>query len=490
MISSQNGGPFTNSNRYIDFDIPANHLIDMSQCFVQLECSITPATQLTTLQEIVNLILVNDPNITVTPMNIDLIKNCSLSSQKKSLRLEDIRKVNVLRHNLLELSQTTSEKLSHPDSLSQVTTFDNKQLNSGFTQLTKVGSLKSSYVNNMLRIPLSHLFQLGSVKVFDTNKLGICRVHLELDNLNNFKVDLANNVDVEEQICENISSAGSDELNLQRAYDTLEYSPWYVGMAVTVSYTTGDGEDSYNTTILSIEYDYENYAIILTLALGLGPLDPGDQYTFVTVRPLTYSGVAVKGTFNILQASLGIAYNDMVQTSPMDMMEYLTWTTEEYSANSQYMHKIFEVEPNAVNCFLMFQDPSNQSLLISNNNAVINYRMRVDNDDVYNRDINVNNIQSNDSFSHDPLHYDSLLRTFVNANLTFKNLKCASLTYNAHNDDTEGMLSATNNQILIIASPLPESVASKKVQFDIACGMGLVKNVILYKQVIKTVNMN
>jgi hypothetical protein len=116
--------------------------------------------------------------------------------------------------------------------------------------------------------------------------------------------------------------------------------------------------------------------------------------------------------------------------------------------------------------------------------------MRVDNDDVYNRDINVNNLQGDDIISHDPLHYDSLLRTFVNANLTFKNLKCASLTYDDHNDDTQGMLSANLNQILIIASPLPESNTSKKVQFDIACGMGEVKNVILYKQVIKTVNMN
>ena len=35
-----------------------------------------------------------------------------------------------------------------------------------------------------------------------------------------------------------------------------------------------------------------------------------------------------------------------------------------------------------------------------------------------------------------------------------------------------------------------EYLTSKKVQFDIACGMGEVKNVILYKQVIKTVNMN
>jgi len=492
MISSKNGGPFNDSNRYLDFDIPANHIIDMSQCFVQLECSITPAQGLTGLGEVVNLVLVNAVNTTLTPMNVDLVKNCSLSSQNKSLRLEDIRRVNVLRHNLMELTQSTSQKLSHPDSLTQIRTFDNGQLASGFTQLTKVGSVPSSYVNNMLRIPLSHLFELGSVKIFDTNKLGVCRVHLELDKLSNVSVDVAVNASVLETECENVLSAGGNTVVLKRKYDTLEASPWHVGMAVNLLATASAGDDQdENTLITSIAFDLPTGVITLTLAFALPALTAPAIYDSVSVTPLDYAGIQVKGSFSILQASLGVAYNDALASQSMDVMEYLTYTTEEYSANAQVMNKIFDVESNAVNCMLMFQDPSNPSNVISNNTSVIYYRMRVDNDDVYNRDINVNNLISDSIYSNDPLHYDSINRTFINANLQLKNLQFASFTRNAHNTNGTGMLSANTNQILILASPLPFTAQSKKVQFDITCqGMGgEVKNVILYKQVIKSVNL-
>jgi len=492
MISSQNGGPFNNSNRYLDFDIPANHIIDMSQCFVQLECSITPAQGLTTNGEVVNLIATNAVNQALTPMNVDLVKNCWLNSQKKSLRLEDIRKVNVLRHNLMELTQSTSQKLSHPDSLSQVRTFDNIQLASGFTQLTKVGSVPSSYVNNMLRIPLSHLFELGSVKIFDTNKLGVCRVHLELDNLSNIQVNYASNATGVEGQCSVVGSGGSNVVTPLRKYDTLELSPWHVGMAVTLVGTASAGDNVNEITLItSIAYDLPSGTISITLANGLPALVAPATYTFVEITPLDYAGVLVKGSFSILQASLGVAYNDALASQSMDVMEYLTYTTEEYSANAQFMHKIFDVESNAVNCILMFQDPTNPSNVISNNTNVVSYRMRVENDDVYNRDINVNNLISDDIYSHDPLHYDSINRTFVNSNLTLKNLQFASLTRDDHVDGGRGVLTSDTNQILILASPLPFTQQSKKVQFDISCqGMGgLVKNVILYKQVIKSVNL-
>jgi len=489
MISSKNAGPFTNSNRYIDFDISENHIIDMSQCFVQLECSITPATELTQLGEVVNLVITNSEFTLLPPMNVDLIKNCWLNSQKKSLRLEDIRKVNVLRHNLMELTQTTSQKLSHPDSLTQVKTFDNAQLSSGFTQLVKVGDVQSSYVNNFIRIPLSHLYELGSVKIFDTGKLGVCRVHLELDNLSNFKVDFSQNNTVYDNACEPLSSDGGNTFELTKKYDTLEASPWFVGMNVQLTYTGGTN-DPLQALITSIAYDQPSGVISLTLSATLPALTPPNGYTDIEITPNDYGAILVKGTFNVLQANLSVAYNDGLASQSMDVLEYLTWTTEEYSANAQFMHKIFEVESNAVNCMLMFQDPENPSNVISNNVTVTNFRMRVDNDDVYNRDIVVNNLTTDDIFSHDPLFYDSLLRTFVNANLTFRNLKCAALTRDDHNDDTDGMLTATTNQILILASPLPLTPSSKKVQYDIQCkNAGLVKNVILYKQVIRSVNL-
>ena len=514
MISSLNAGPFTNSNsnRFLDFDIPAGHLIDMSQTFVQLECSFTPTAELhPDTNEVVNLCLRHKTVTEFTPMNVDLVRNAWLNSQKKG-KLEDIRKVNILRHNLMELEKSSTTKLSSTDSLSSVRTFDNLILMSGFTQLQKVGEVNSSYTNNFLRIPLSHLFELGKATVLDTNKLGVCRVHLELDDLKTWNVEYVNNVDVTaptanpaitQKMFNNLApAAGGNVFISQITYDTLERSPWYIGMKVTLSAsqatveapTVPVGAATISTSLIqSIEYDSLTGQVGITLVTGLAPAADGSLWMQITLTPIDYTEFNDNNKFNILQANLGIAYNDVVSSTKAsrvgaEMMQYLTWTTEEFTVDNQFMHKIFEIEPNACNAIMMFQDDAVKNIL-SNNDNVRSYRMRCDNVDIYDRDINVNNRIVAEYVVHDPLHYDSINRTFLNANLSLKNLNMAGFTRTEHAQ--KSMLGKAENSILIVATPLPVTVNSKKVQFDITCkDETKIQNVILYKQIIKSINLN
>ncbi len=121
LLNSVQAGSFTNQNRHIDFTIPEGAVYDMSQCFIQL---VTRC--ITTTSQVHNMCLRNTTT-TLTPKNVDLIRNCWLSGTKVG-RLEDITRVNVLQSNLLEMTKSTSEKMSLVDSIYQVRDFQEGML--------------------------------------------------------------------------------------------------------------------------------------------------------------------------------------------------------------------------------------------------------------------------------------------------------------------------------------------------------------------------
>ena len=126
--------------------------------------------------------------------------------------------------------------------------------------------------------------------------------------------------------------------------------------------------------------------------------------------------------------------------------------------------------------------------------------MLIDNSDVYDRNINCNyntGVASN-VLCHDPLHYDSINRTFLNASLPLKSLLGVSLLRNnATNSVTladrfKGGADATKElSQLILCAPLPLTAGMKKLQFSVETKApeDRIENVILFKQIIKTVKL-
>jgi len=76
LINSLQAGSFTNSNRHINFTIPENMVVDMSQCFIQLVTRCITASS-----QVANLCLKNSTSV-LTPKNVDLVRNCSLTGSK------------------------------------------------------------------------------------------------------------------------------------------------------------------------------------------------------------------------------------------------------------------------------------------------------------------------------------------------------------------------------------------------------------------------
>jgi hypothetical protein len=480
-LNSVQAGPFkTPSNRMIDIEIPEGVMCNMANSFVQLLLHLeTDATN------VVNLCH-RSTTTNFVNMNLDLIRNCSLTGSKVG-RLEDIRRVNVLKHNLNLMSKSSDEKLSLVDSLYQMTNFYSNSILSLFVDFNKEGTIASQYRDVDLRIPLKDLFELGSLEMIDTSKTGKLTLHLELENSSYISVEqIALMNDPDEGKCENVAqSANLSQLITKTKYPNLELSPFYVGAVYNLNAIKSGGAVpnvvNVPTTITGIVKNTDG-----SLTLGITPSlpDPTGSFNWGAV---VLSEIQIMHTSSIIVETAEIGLSEIVggSQSSMNELSYMTFTTEEYTNGSQAtMNKIFEVEPECVNAFLMFDN--NSSNLISNKTTLKSYRMRVDNQDIY-RDILTNKENAVESYIHDNLHYDSIYRTFLNGNIPLKDMSFLSLKRNVDTDEYQSRFTASNQQIMICCCPTPLSPLSKKLQFNLVCEDGTIDNVILYKQVMRTI---
>ena len=122
--------------------------------------------------------------------------------------------------------------------------------------------------------------------------------------------------------------------------------------------------------------------------------------------------------------------------------------------------------------------------VISNKTTMKTYRFRIDNIDVVNRDINVEN-----DGAPNALHYELLMRTFVNAGINVKSF--LELARSANDDDTlpNEFLTSTSG-VIILGCPTPLTDTKKMLQVNITTDTGNgegINQLALFKQVVRTV---
>ena len=503
MFQSSQAGPFSNSNKMIDLQIPEGYMIDMTQSFIQLEATIDLGLNSTAISTagpyIHNLAVVSNVSDDYTPINAELIRNVWLRSAKKG-NLEYVPRVNVLAKNMFEMTKTSAQKISTVDSLYQMKSFASGKCMSPFTELHKSGSVPSAYVNARLNIPISQLLSLGALDVFDTGKFGATTIHLELDNLNAFKVikqKLTTDVDGR---CSDIGPQGTSTLTLTATYDSLELLPFFVGEKVQLNWInpglptatppvpTSDGVAA--AAITQIAYNEATGVASITTSYSFPSLTGGLKYTGITIAESVELNADLYGSLQILTAQLGLAVIQDPQVQSPDVIDYTTFTTFEKSVNQQIYSEIVEVEPECVNLLVCFQDPStisNSYNKLSNNRFIDNYRIRVDNLDVFDRDIFVNRV-SNSLYTHDMGYYELLNRLFLNASLPLKNMSCVALARNEN--DLVSRFNQTELQILLLGCPTPLTVGQKQIQLNInAVNNQQIKNLVLFKQLVKKISL-
>jgi hypothetical protein len=473
LIPSVQGGPFNGrANRMIDIDIMADNSVDFSKSFIQF------TTEITTVEDgVYNVGLRSAEDSDYQLYNVDLIKNCNLKSDKVG-PLEDIRQVGFLNHTLNEYTKSSEQKVSEIASLHQMSYWDYNLL-SPFAELRKEGSYASRMVQAHLKVPLSQLYSLGSVTEFPADKLGTVRIHLELDDVSVSRIQPVFINSISQMEASSIMPlvdlpTGGNTFVCAPAipFRNLADSPLYVSMPITLNAT--ELEAPVNTTITNISFDVTSGLLTFTTADSLEAI----ALTDVTVACQTPTGL----TFQILTAELGLVNNK--SPSSMSMLDYTTFTVEESTVNSAIWHKVYEVEQNAQNVMILFKD-----YLPYSAQDLIKFRIRVDNEDVIDRDVETSYGDAGVAGSllklRDGLYYDLLNKTFANAGIQINSFLEKSLS--RRDRGLDGKFN-DNESVLMLGSPVPLTETMKQYQLDLETSGGIMKTVILYKQVLKQIN--
>jgi len=495
LISSVQAGPFSLQNRLVDIEIAEGQIVNMAETFLVLTTRV-----LNPPNSIVNLCPVVLAAPHYTPFNVDFIRNASLTGAKCGA-LESVRRVNALNHNMLEMSKSQAEKQSQVISLYQVRDNASAQLLSPFIDFQKQSDIPSEYRDLRLRIPMSHLFSLGT-QTIDTSLTGTLRVSLELEN--GFGISLTNTPMfqdvVNEGLLENVTEG--DVFTVFQQYPTPQDSPYTVGMNYSLTYT--DAASPPNTvvetvTVVQADYNSSNGALTLTLEgdnLPLANQGPDKEYTAITLSEIVAQPTPTP-TIQVALVEMNVAEVLNAKPEKINELQYTTFTTEEFNTgNQQFVSKAFIIEATCVNVFVMFV--GSKGTLLSNNVGVDSYRLRCQEIDIYDRDLNVNLINGNPTFDicyfDDTLHLDSTMRTFANAGISFRNYAGVAMSRDAQSNVTHlntdnSKYGVEENRLLILSAPVPLTPMSKVLQVNINCKSGeTVDNIILFKQIIKTVS--
>lgn len=481
-IQSVQGGEITNTQNLLDFRIPAGDTYDLNDSYIALNGDIEVVENSTQGGE--GVYPVNLQWITADPekphfQNVAVVKNCNMDCSAKG-RIENIRRVDILRQNMATYVDSQKEQLnqSYID-INQLEQPINKQVYGQFASFNKVGSVKSkAQTVAPIQIRLSDLMEFCRTREYDTSKAGDTRIHLELNRdkleavhtMANASVPVAfrsfNNINTQGQDGNTITLGATGTTTPTKITD-LNQVPYYVGMPLklTQTGTGGAGSSAGGRVVVSaIDWDRATGAYSLTFSSRWGaPLGAGEAYTDITVEIEAPASVSYK----MNSAELVLRRVDNPQG--VNTINYNTYSTEQVNGNGATSYtQLFTVEGEASNVVLMFPDGNDG--LISNNNDISSWRLRLNNNDLSDRDIDKDS----------PLAFDRLALTLNNMGYSLKNL-----TKNAGKSNAQswpGTYTDTKFTSQLIVNPLFQTPNTKLLQVNINAGGGGIKAVNLYKQ--------
>lgn len=500
-IASVEGGPF-NRNNIIHFQLPEGNY-NLSKSFINLKAELdyTPDSDANVVDAVYNMSIryTDDAKRTSVP-NVSFVKNVRFDSGKYG-NLESIKRVDVLRTNLIHFSESKEEMDGRLfKSVSGQYSKDYELSKGNFVDYYNEGDVLSSELEQVIQIPLKDLLNAGQVEAFPVDKLGGCVIECEF-NLDKWTVlnlqgkGTRNNRfgGTDNTLVDDISATGNiTTLTVSNTFESLDLSPYYVGQPIQIHAATRSNTGTQTDivgekrTITQINYNRATKKLTLTLNASLANNPAGESYTGVSL-----DGVDVTSVGEILFNTAEIVLYQNTEFPDIDEFEWTTFTNEEdFASNVINFSRQYHLESNAINLYVMFpKGGNNNSDLKSKNDDVQYYRLRVDNEDVTNRDVYINTLSSisnGDNFS-DPLHYDLLHRTFLNSGKQLKNL------YEEAPRQRREKLSQTyqNNKLLVLGTPL--NITNNPKLFDLEIGTRSggngVSKLILFKEVVKSIKL-
>ena len=481
----------TSGNRQLcDFRIPSGMgNLDLSKSYISV--NLEPRTVSTAQPDGVFMDFVTvaastkEPNLHL-PTSAVLVKNASAFSQSAG-KLEDLRRVDILRHNLGYYKKNFEEQ---NDDIDGINAMNYRQFYKAqnYNEVNAVGDVSSRRSNRDVRIPLKDVFNFYRTENYDLSKYGNTKMHFEFnfDKLAaglTFANGYANRElrgggtnGVEFKNMDNqagVAAAGSKVLTTSNEYLDLVDSPWFVGQVVDVAFTgsvSGAGT-SVKRRIVKIEQNLAagNYKLLLTLDAVFKAA--AEDYTGITLQNAADGGDQTS-TMTINKCEL-VAYvnND---PEPQPKLVYSTFIAQEdsYPAAAS-SHRNYMIPPNTKNVYVIFS-----KTIHSEEEDLASYRMTVDGDEVVNRSVQVGG----------PVEQDLVSQVFLNNGEVVHDLSRLGLDiFGTRGAATDQRSSADNPEIQVIMFPVKFKAVGQilNLELEAAAGQTLRGNHIVFSEIIR-----
>tara|TARA_R110000796_G_scaffold2298_2_gene9122 strand:- start:6453 stop:7961 length:1509 start_codon:yes stop_codon:yes gene_type:complete len=489
-FNSYQAGDFTSNQNLVDFYIPSGAVYNLKDSYLNFNTKINVVEDADSIANggegvyAVNLAWskVNSGSPLDNAFeNVALIKSASMSSATKG-RIEDIRRVDILRNNLKSYT-TDSRTLECDDYLraSNINTPINESNLGIFREFNKEGIIPSRNLDIIpVSVKLSDIFDFCNTEEYDTslNKGGQTRIHCEL-NLN--KVLPVQTVELNDTLTTSLKQmktvTGGTAINSVTSdykLTSLDQCPFWVGERVNVTTTSSDGGlvvTNQARLINSITWNNDlvgggDGSLTIGLNASLGDNSGGSCVPVILAR--NYASATVQLNF------AEIVLKEVAQPQGLSEISYSTYSTEETNGNKQTNYqRQFQVEAEAVNVLLML--PCGEDDLNSHNENVTGYRLRLNNEDLTDREVVLD----------DPLYYDRLGMTLNNMDSALRNALQNSGDVTKRYDNR---YVTSTFDLLLISNPLVVTNQEKLLQVNIDAsytGAGVdvgVEQMVLFKE--------
>jgi hypothetical protein len=479
---SRQGGAFTAQQNLVDFTVPMSGVYDLSDSFIQLNYDLDVTEADTAGGQGVydfNIQWVTADADKPHFDNVAVVKNASIDCSSKG-RIENIRRVDQLRQNMAYYDKTRMEGIDEAYlNVNQIRSPIGSEIKGMSRQFNKLGSVKSDQVAPApLQVRLSDIWEFCRAPEYDTDKAGETHLHLELNidklEAGNFDQSGEVNVGLRNFINNTTQGAGNNAIvvgdkggTTVTKFTSLQQSPYYVGQKVKITATGAGGAGNIAavpSVISSIDWNRTTGALTLSFEADWGAaLAAGQSYTDIEI--LNFSTAAAVISFS----SAELVLKRKSQPEGLGQIQYNTYSTEETNGNGlTNFTNLYTVEPEA-NAVVIFT-PEGADGLLSHNANFTKYRLRLNNEDLTDRDVDKNS----------PLYYD---RTAMTLNAMGSGLSNTLQSAGVSNANTwTNTYNKANTQLNFIGNPLFQTASTKLLQVNIEAAATGVRQLSIFKQ--------
>jgi hypothetical protein len=504
-VHSVESEDLSSTQNLLNFHIPDGEMLDLSKSYVSLNARVTggnaDAEFAGSIWNVQGKMDSGGADTSRFMPSVSLVKHARLTSDSMG-RIEELRDVNQLRLYTKNYSESQNKYLGNTyHNFMGLREYEDWGTTSPLIDVSAEGGQSSrGYIDKSVRIPLSDILNIGEVQMFDTRRLGKCKLNLEIhmskleasmDEYNDNYFTTQNNgrfVDVNVNAATSTFKLGSGAVSKKYDPDYQRRIPYYNGMPVIVASGALDGNNLANTknTITNITYDETTGEVSLTLKDSLGtPTGASTGFVDVKIRPLKEGDITPATDISITlgQAELvlySIGSNNMPSQVP-DQISFTEYKVERDQGNGSTVFKRnYEVEGNAINALVIMKN--NNDDLFSEKRATEGVRVAIDNNNQYDRDI----------FPDTPLYYHSLNTMVLNQGRNIKSVSQKIFSKKtATTNNNRGLFTNAGGAdfgLSSIAIPLPVTQNLKMVELEIKkTAGGGIQDFSIYKEVVKTI---